>query len=97
MSVNVILEIQSNPEDIDVFKSTLKTILPCKLEYDGCIEVQIIENQDDPLNIILIETWESRQHYEKYLTWRIEIGALDAIGAMLSQAPKIRYYDALKL
>jgi len=41
------------------------------------------------LNIILLETWVSREHQEKYLQWR----AVEALGSMLSQAPSIRYYD----
>lgn len=97
MSVKVQLEIQSNPEDIDKLQSTFVQILPDTRGYDGCIEVQVVVNQDDPLNIILIETWETRKHYEKYLAWRVGTGAIDALGKMLSQAPSIRYYDNLKI
>jgi quinol monooxygenase YgiN len=97
MSVNVLLEIQSNPEDIDKLQSTFVQILPDTRGYDGCIGVQVVTNQDDPLNIILIETWETRKHYEKYLAWRVETGAIDALGKMLSQAPSIRYYDNLNI
>jgi quinol monooxygenase YgiN len=97
MSVNVLLEIKSNPEDIDKLKSTFEQILPDTRSYDGCIGVQVVVNQDDSLNVILIETWETREHYEKYLAWRIETGAIDALGAMLSQAPSIRYFDNLNI
>lgn len=97
MSVNVLLEVQSNLENIDELKATFKAILPDTRAYDGCINVQVIGNQDDPLNLILVETWETRQHYEKYLGWRGETGALDALGAMLSQPPSIRYYDDLSI
>jgi len=97
MSVNVLLEIQSNPEDLDKLKSTFEHILPDTRGYEGCIGVQVVCNQDDPLNILLIETWETREHYEKYLAWRVKTGAIDALGRMLSQAPSIRYYDNLNI
>ena len=97
MSVNVILEVLSKPESIDALKSTFESILPDTRSYDGCIKVQVIGNQDDPLNIVLLETWETREKYEKYLGWRGETGALDALGAMLSQPPSIRYYDDLDI
>lgn len=97
MSVNVILEVQSKLESIDELKSTFENILPDTRSYDGCIGVQVIGNQDDPLNLVLLETWESRQHYEKYLGWRTETGALDALGAMLSKPPSIRYFDDLNI
>ena len=97
MNVTVILEVQSKPEKIDELKSTLENILPDTRSYEGCVNVQVNSNQDDPLNLVLLETWESRQHYEKYLGWRTETGAIEALGAMLSQPPSIRYFDDLKI
>jgi quinol monooxygenase YgiN len=93
MSVTVLFEIQSNPESIDALKSTLKNILPDTRSYDGCQGVNVVENQDDPCNVVLIQTWASRQHYEKYLAWRSETGAIETLGTMLSKPPSIRYYD----
>jgi quinol monooxygenase YgiN len=93
MKVNVLLEIKSKPECIEELKLTLVKILPDTRGYEGCIEVKVIENQDDPLNLLLIEIWESRQHYEKYLGWRVETGAIKALGALLSQPASIRYFN----
>lgn len=97
MSVNVILEVQSKPGSIDELKSTFESILTDTRRYDGCLKIQVIGNQDDTLNLVLLETWASREKYEKYLSWRAETGALDALGAMLSQPPSIRYYDDLDI
>ncbi len=93
MSVNVILEVQSKPDNIEKLKLTFENMLPDTRSYDGCIGVQVIGNQDDSCNLVLLETWETREHYEKYLGWRTETGALEALGAMLSQPPSIRYFD----
>ena len=95
MSVNIILEMQAKPETLDELKSTIEKILPDTRSYDGCLGVQVIGNQDDPLNFVFFETWASRQEFEKYLGWRTETGALEALGAMLSQPPSIRYFDNL--
>lgn len=97
MSVTVLLEMQSKIESIDEVKSYFESILPDTRNYDGCLGVQVIGNQDDPLNVILLETWETREKYEKYLGWRTETGALDALGVLLSQPPGIRYYDNLDI
>ena len=93
MSVTVLFEILSKPESIDALKSTLKNILPDTRSYDGCQGVHVVGNQDDPCNVVLIQTWASRQHYAKYLAWRTEIGAIETLGAMVYQPPSIRYYD----
>ncbi|MEX1664232.1 putative quinol monooxygenase [Zhongshania arctica] len=97
MSVKVMLEVQSKPECIDDLKATFESTLPDTRSYEGCINLQVIGNQDDPLNIVLLETWETRKHYEKYLTWRAESGSLEALGSMLSKAPSIRYFDELDI
>ncbi len=97
MSVNVVLDVQAKPESIDELKSTFKDILPDTRSYDGCIDVKVVVNQDDPLNVVLFETWETREQYESYLAWRAETGALEALGAMLSQPPSIRYYTNLNI
>ncbi|PCH60501.1 MAG: antibiotic biosynthesis monooxygenase [SAR86 cluster bacterium] len=97
MTVNVLLEVNAKPECLEELKSTFENILPDTRNYDGCVEVRVVGNQDDVLNLILVETWQSRQHYEKYLAWRQETGALEALGALLSQPPRIRYYDDLNI
>ena len=97
MSINVILDVQSKPESIDELKSTFENILPDTRSFDGCINIKVIGNQDNPLNLVLLETWETKEQYEKYLAWRTETGALDALVAMLSQPPSIQYYDNLDI
>jgi len=97
MSINVILEVQAKPENLDELKSTLEAILPDTRKYAGCVSVDVVVNQENPLNIILLEVWESREHQEKYFQWRAETGALDALGAMLSQPPNLRYFDGLSV
>lgn len=93
MSITVLFEVQSKPESIDALNATLKSILPDTRSYDGCQGVHVVGNQDDSCNVVLIQTWASRQHYEKYFAWRTETGAIEALGAMVSQPPTIRYYD----
>ena len=41
------------------------------------------------------ERWDSRQHYEKYLAWRTETGAVNQLGAMLAAPPSIRYFERI--
>jgi len=93
MSVTVILDLAVKPESVGEVKNTLKEILPDTRAYDGCHGVSVVDNQYDPGNIMLIETWSSRPHYEKYLSWRQETGLLDALGKLVTAPPSIRYMD----
>jgi len=93
MSVTVLLELQSQSENLEELKSFFKNMLPDTRAYEGCQGVNVIGNQDDSCNLVLVEKWDSRQHYEKYLGWRTETGALEVLSALLAQPPSIRYYD----
>ncbi len=93
MSCTVLLELKVKPECVEDTLTGLGGMLPETRDYDGCIEVYAHQDQDDPTTIVAIEQWESRQHYEKYLAWRSETGALDTLGTLLSEPLSIRYFD----
>lgn len=93
MTVSVLLEVHGKPGNAQMLKDTFKKILPDTRAYDGCQGVEVVANQDDPECILLIERWESRSHYEKYLGWREETGFVAELVDMLDQPPSIRYFD----
>lgn len=93
MSVIVILEAHAKPETIDILKIDLKELLVDTRNYDGCEKLLVNFNQDDPLNIVIWERWETRQQYEKYLSWREETGAMKKFGEALTEPPNIRFFD----
>lgn len=93
MACTVLLELQVQGDKVETLKGVFKDILGDTRAYDGCIGVDVVNNQDDPTNLVLVEKWESRAKYEKYLGWREETGALEQLGSMLAAPPSIRYYD----
>jgi quinol monooxygenase YgiN len=93
MACTVLLELQVQADKVDTLKGVFKDILGDTRAYDGCISVDVTDNQDDGSNMLLIEKWESRAKYEKYLGWREETGALEQLGSLLSAPPSIRYFD----
>ena len=93
MAGTVILEVKAKPGTGDNLVSVFRQILPDTRSYDGCISLELIQNQDDPDVLIAYECWETREHYEKYFAWRKETGALDTLGPLLVDAPNIRYFN----
>ena len=94
MTVTVMLELQVQPDKVDGLIGAMKNdILPVTRKYDGCEGVEVQQNQDDKANVILIERWASRQHYEKYLQFRTDDGTIETMGSMVAAPPSIRYYD----
>ena len=95
MSVNVLLEIQVQPANITQLKVMLREMLAETRAHDGCISVQVVQNQDDLGNFVLIQRWQSRAHYEHYNAWRAATGAAQAVSGKLSAIYSTRYFDTV--
>ena len=97
MSILVLLEVTLKPEKVNDFITFMKNELHHTREFDGCNGVTVHNNQDDSSNMVIVEDWDSRQQYEKYLAWRSERGDLEKLGPLVVGDPSIRYYDNAKL
>ena len=93
MSCQVLLEMRVKEDCVDKLKSWFKSIITDTRDYDGCTSIYVVQNQDDPQNLVIVEQWETRQHYEAYLAWRTERGDMDAVGSMVEGEPSIRYFN----
>lgn len=93
MSVIVTVHFPTKPEAADDFYASLLALLPDTRAYDGCIKVTTHRDLDNSANIFLIEEWETREHQQKYLAWRVETGLMDAIGPALAGPPTITAYS----
>ena len=97
MSVMIIFETRIKSKEISNMKSYLDEILPDTRAYDGFQSLDVYFNTDGTGNMVMVEFWDSRAHYEKYLNWRTETGVMDKVGAMLAEPPSIRYFDKTDL
>lgn len=95
MEVTILLEMQVAPEHVEEHGKILEEMLPETRRYEGSISLHAIQNLDDPGNVVLIQRWESREHYERYLAWRAETGVSSAMAARASVTYNIKYFQSL--
>lgn len=93
MATTVVLELRAKAGTGSDLNRAFKEILPDTRAYDGCMGVDVYRNDDDADVIMLVEQWESRAHYERYLAWRTESGMLAQFGEALDGGPSIRYFS----
>jgi quinol monooxygenase YgiN len=79
MSVAVVAELFFKPEVVDGVKAGMAVALPETRAFEGCLEVFLHQDQDDPGHLVLIERWTSRERYQAYLDWRASQGRLGAM------------------
>ena len=93
MSVLVLLEVSLKPENVEDFTDFMKNELHHTRGSDGCNGLTVHKNQDDPTNLVIVEDWDSRQQFEKYLAWRTERGDMEKLAPLLAGESSVRYFD----
>ena len=93
MAVKVILEVQAKPGTGDKVVAFFRSILPETRAHEGCTSVDALQNSDDSDNVAVVEVWDFREHYEKYLAWQRERGTSDQLMKALAKPPSIRHFN----
>ena len=89
----VILDMKVKKEAVADLRAGLKEMLPDTRAYDGCQGVDIYEDLDTSGHLVFYERWDSKEHYQRYLNWRTETGAMEQLGKALDGEPSIKYFD----
>ena len=97
MSIDVILDLQVNPENREELLSVFTAILPDTRAYKGCQSVVVTSDEDDIHNIVFLEKWDQRSDHESYMAWRTERGDIDKLVSLLSSPPAVQYLTAIPI
>lgn len=92
MACQVLLEATIKDGCHDRLRSKFVELLPATRGFEGCIYLYIVKDQDKPSQIVIVELWETRAHYEKYLAWRTETGVMEELATMIEN-PSWRFLD----
>jgi len=57
------------------------------------VSVEVYVDADDLDTVFLIEEWDSRSHYERYMSWRIETGLIELLESVLLSPLELRYLE----
>ncbi len=93
MACTVLLELRVKKEHVEEVAAGFKDALPDTRTFDGCIDVYMVRDMDHPEIFVAVETWESREKYEKYFAWRTERGDIEEAESRLEESLKIRFFD----
>ncbi len=61
MAVTVTLGLQIKLDRLDEFKNVLREILPDTRAFSGYQDIRVIENQDSPGSITILEGWDPKK------------------------------------
>ena len=69
MSIGVIVELNLKPDGAEKFTAVVNARIPFTLEWEGCEDVYLGVDSDDPNHLCIVEKWETREHYDKFREW----------------------------
>jgi quinol monooxygenase YgiN len=91
MSIHVITAFHAKPDQADDLIALLVRSIPDSRAHEGCEDISIRQDQDDPAHVLSLTTWTTRRHYEEYLAWRTDMGDTAIFEALLDQPMSISY------
>lgn len=84
MEIMVKLELTALPGNGKKVESSLQNIIHSTQNFSGCEEVKLSRFPMDPNKFIIVEYWESSDHYLAYGEWRGKSGDFEKLRPLLS-------------
>jgi len=95
MTVLVVVEAKVDSDRIDDAIDFLADKFPETREYSGCQDITAYLNEDGQ-SFMFIEHWDSREQFDKYMSWRQESGTFSVFLDMLVGEPSFRFFEKTK-
>ena len=92
MSTVITIEIRAKKGMGNDLVSAFKQFTPIARGTEGNLSIQLMQNQDDPDLLMLYQSWESREHQEKYLVQFRERGNNQILDPFVDGEPVIHYF-----
>ena len=93
MSVLLIAEVKVKSETKEELKAFLKEISPDTRSFDGNLALEVYFDVEETDVMVLVEKWESQEHYRKYHEWRVSVGTIDKLRTFLAGKPSRRFLE----
>ena len=91
MSITRINEFQAQEGQGEALRDLIQSFVPLIESSDGCQSCQVLQSQEDPTRIVVIEVWDSTEAHQASMK-NIPPGALQEAMKLLAGPPKGGYY-----
>ena len=95
MSIIIIVDAKLREESISAAAKFFAEIVPDTRRFEGCEGIDVCIDSEDAGNLVLVEKWASKEHYQKYHHWREETGVLQQILELLDGPVSCRILNVL--
>lgn len=93
LTLVMLVELSCDPARQTEFLDVLSNNLEASRTAEGNLQFDIIVDPERPDKIFFIEQWESPQHQQRYMQWRVENAGLEILAEYLVAPPVITSYQ----
>ena len=93
MSVTRINEFRAHEGSGDTLRERVRSIVPMIESSNGCLSCQLLQGQEDPTRILVIEVWESIETHQASLK-NVPREVFHETMKLLAEPPTGAYYHA---
>ena len=93
--VRVVLRLRARPETVEQLKPVMFDLAAASSKEDGCHSYKVFQNQSDPLDFLLYETWRDQPSLDAHLTTAHVQQAFAKGLPLLDGAPDRQVYTAI--
>lgn len=94
-SLRVVARVVALPDKVEALKAVLLALVEPTRQESGCLQYDLLQNQEDLTDFTFVETWESLQHLQSHLASVHLQTASIAIKNLVASPPDIRCYDQI--
>jgi quinol monooxygenase YgiN len=89
VAITAILDLRLKAESLETAHEALHATLTDTRAFRGCLEVTVLVDSDDPVHVVVYETWESLEHDQAYRAWRASPEGASQLGSILAAPPSL--------
>lgn len=94
-TIKVVARVVALPEQVEVVKLVLISLIEPTLQEAGCITYELFQNQNDLTDFTFVEEWESQELLNTHLASLHISQATSQLAGLIATNPDIRIYQQL--
>jgi quinol monooxygenase YgiN len=95
MSVNLVISFKVKDDKLQSFKNIMNDVKTNLPDVQGCQNVKILNNTENPLQFTLVERWDSKEIHGSYVEGLVSSGKWNFIAEHLQEDPVSGYYSEI--
>ena len=90
MTITALLYLDLRAESVQDAPRVLRETLQATRAFPGCLGVEVLDDLEDPTQVVVLERWESEASDAAYRAWRATPDGASELGTLLAGPPRLQ-------